>query len=83
METVCKICKKSFSNILEHISIKHHISSIEEYNMKVKEIEEKDIKIQEFLKYSREQMERFRKGEISPEQLRSNRAKWEQENNLW
>jgi hypothetical protein len=82
MKTCCLICNQEFKNILEHISIRHGVSSVEEYEKKVREKIDKDIKIKEFIEYSEKLMERFRKGEISPEKLRELRAKWEEEHNL-
>ena len=83
MKKECLLCEKEFVNFLEHISIKHNISSIEEYDSKVKEKENKKVKIQAFLNYvNKDLMEKFRKGEISPEKLRELSAKWERDNNL-
>ena len=79
---ICYFCEKDVSNFLEHLSIRHEISSLEEYEIKAKEVEQKKLKIQEFLKYSDELMIKYRKGEISPESLRELRSKWEKDNNL-
>ena len=83
MKKKCFLCEKEFVNFLEHISIKHDISTIEDYELKVKEKENKKIKIQAFLEYvNKDLMEKFRRGEISPEKLRELSAKWEKDNNL-
>jgi len=82
MGTTCPFCDKEFTNILNHISVRHGLSSIEDYESKVKVKEDKKIKIQAFLKYLKELTEKLRKGEISPEKLRELRAKWEKDNNL-
>jgi len=82
MKEKCLLCDEEFVRLLEHLSINHNISSIGEYNQKLKEKEDKKIKIQSFLKYKEELMERYRKGEISGEKLRELRSIWERENNL-
>lgn len=82
MRKRCLICDRDFKNILTHISVRHGISSIEEYNLRIKEREDKKIKIQEFLGYTEELMRKFRKNEISGEELRFLREKWEKDNNL-
>lgn len=82
MRRMCPFCKKEFVSFLEHISLKHDILTLEGYKLEVKKQEEKNIKIQEYLKYIKELKEKFRKGEITTEQLRESRAKWEKDNNL-
>jgi len=82
MGNICPFCDKEFTNILDHISIRHRISSIEDYESKVKEKEDKKIKIRAFLEYSKEVTERLRRGEISPEKLRELRDKWMKDNHL-
>jgi len=82
MKKKCPFCDKEFVNILEHISVRHNVSSIEDYEKKVKENENRKIKIKAFLDYGKELTEKLRKGEITPEKLRELRAKWEKDNNL-
>ncbi len=79
----CLLCDEEFIDIVKHISIRHEISSIGEYQRKAKEAEDKKIKIQAFLKYVKELKEKLRKRDISPEQLREFKAEWEKDNNLW
>lgn len=82
MKTKCPLCEEGFINILEHISIKHNISTIEDYKKKVKEGEDKKNKINAFLRYSEELTKKCKEGEISGERLRELRAKWEKDNDL-
>ncbi len=79
---ICELCDKGFTDFLSHVVIKHNISSIEEYNLKVNEKKEKDIKIRRLLDYMKELTLMFRNGQISAEEMRGLRTKWEKEHNL-
>ncbi len=82
MKKKCLLCDEEFVDILKHVSVRHHILSIENYEKKVKEKKDKNIKIRALFRYIKELTEKLRKGEITPEESRELRAKWEKDNNL-
>ena len=68
--TICPICESSFKDILSHISVRHNIRSIEEFNKLEIEIKEKKKKIKEFKEYTEALTLEYREGRLSGEELR-------------
>jgi len=80
MKTTCALCEKSFNNILEHLSISHNIKSIDDYEIKSKEIDKIKRKQEAFRIFISDLNNKYSSGKINGEQYRELSKNWKWKN---
>jgi len=76
----CAICGKLVSDFLGHLSISHNIKNKEEFEQKIKAIENDKHKQKEFSAYVDKLKSMLATGDISYEEYRELITKWSKEN---
>jgi hypothetical protein len=73
----CRLCGKFYVDLLKHISITHDIGTIDEYRVKVREIEREEEKRGRFADFVESLKVKVKKGELTWEDYRSLVKNWQ------
>lgn len=74
--TKCELCGAEYEDILQHLSITHGISDLDQYHQEVAKVQERKSSKIEFNAYVKDLQEQKAKGKISAKDYRDLIAKW-------
>jgi hypothetical protein len=79
MSNFCPICQREFKDILKHFTLEHEISDINQLKTATEMVEAQAQKWQVRKEYIREINEKLHEGEITIEEWRARRDRWDEE----